>query len=783
MTLRERWVDAAGAVRRRLSKLTEPVVMFPLLGALLLGLLWIATAGLIRVDRANTSGAALAQTQEQLDTYESQVVRVLRELDQTLELIRFHYEQSNGNISLAELEARGLLPPPIIFTVSIFDGSGVLVDSTRPAEGQILGLDDFPEPHDDHALRIGLPTIDPETGAWTQRFGRPLLDRAGEAVGVVTVAVESAFFVSGYETSKLGDNGLLALLGTDGVFRARRTGDTVSAGDLLEQRPAAEEEGVAEEVRHRWDGITRYAAQRTLYEFPLQVVVGVAVDEALAPAARRARTYVLRAAAASVVLIGIVTMLGRLSWQLHRLRQREYLAQVEHTERVAHIAYHDGLTGLPNRSFFSKLLEQNAAEATRYARELAVLFIDLDRFKQINDTLGHEAGDDLLREVARRLRSCLRQSDVVARLGGDEFVVLLPNLAEHRYATTVAEKILAAIAQPFLLLGQEFRVTASIGISLYPKDGLDEQTLTKNADIAMYRAKEEGKNNFQFYSDEINKYSLERMALEASLRRALEGEEFRLHYQARCDASSGRVTGVEALLRWEHPDLSTVPPTQFLEVAEEIGLIVPLGRWVLRTACRQNMAWQAAGLPRLLVAVNLTLRQLFDEHLVRDVKEALASSGMDADLLEIEVREEHLLRDVPATLLVLQSLKEIGVRIVIDHFGAGYSSLARLERYPLDAIKIDRSCVRESTTSSGLTDAIVAVGKTLSVTVVAQGIETEEQEDFVRDHGCDEVQGFHVHRPMPADQLTELLLASGSRLGLSAGPFSRTGRLRKTGRR
>lgn len=225
-----------------------------------------------------------------------------------------------------------------------------------------------------------------------------------------------------------------------------------------------------------------------------------------------------------------------------------------------------------------------------------------------------------------------------------------------------------------------------------------------------------------------------------------------------------------------------MPPTKFLEVAEEIGLIVPLGRWVLRTACRQNVAWQAAGLPRLHVAVNLTLRQLLDEHLARDVKEALASAGMDPGLLEIEVREEHLLRDVSATLLVLQSLKELGVRIVIDHFGAGYSSLTRLERYPLDAIKIDRSCVRETATSSGFTDAIVAVGKTLSVTVVAQGVETEEQESFVRDHGCDEVQGFHVHRPMPADQLTELLLASGSRLGNPAGPFSRTGRLRKTGR-
>src|SRR3984957_16332701 len=293
----------------------------------------------------------------------------------------------------------------------------------------------------------------------------------------------------------------------------------------------------------------------------------------------------------SLLVVTLTGLLGRMSWQLMQGRLREGETKLPHAERVEYLAYHDGLTGLPNRSLFSKCLSQSISEAQRHKRRLAVAFLDLDRFKQINDTLGHEAGDQLLQEVAVRLKVCVRDSDMVARLGGDEFVVLLPELAEEKYAGIVAQKILAATARPFKLMGQEFRVTASIGISTYPQDGLDEQTLTKNADIAMYQAKAEGKNNFQFYSDKLNANSLERLALESSLRHALERNEFRLHYQAKRDIASGRVTGMEALLRWEHPDLGTVAPMQFIPVAEETGLIVPIGKWVLKTVCLQSIAW------------------------------------------------------------------------------------------------------------------------------------------------------------------------------------------------
>ena len=303
-------------------------------------------------------------------------------------------------------------------------------------------------------------------------------------------------------------------------------------------------------------------------------------------------------------------------------------------------------------------------------------------------------------------------------------------------------------------------MTTSIGISVYPQDGLDEQTLTKNADIAMYQAKTEGKNNFQFYSEKLNANSLERLTLESGLRHALERSEFQLHYQAKRDIRTGRITGVEALLRWQHPDLGTIAPMQFIPVAEETGLIVPIGRWVLATACRQNMAWQELGLPRLIVAVNLTARQFADDRLLADLAEILAATGMDAPLLELEIAESLLMRDVERSLRTLGGLRDLGVRIAIDDFGIGYSSLSTLKRFPLDTIKIDRSFIRDMESiaeDKALTEAIIAMGRTLSMTVVAQGVETKEQADFLRLNACDEFQGFYLNRPAPAERIASLL--------------------------
>ena len=439
---------------------------------------------------------------------------------------------------------------------------------------------------------------------------------------------------------------------------------------------------------------------------------------------------------------------------------REITEQKIAEERIQYLATHDGLTGLPNRVMFSQLLDLGIPAAARYKRSFAVLFIDLDRFKFINDTLGHDAGDKLLQELTARFKQTLRASDVIARLGGDEFVVLLQEMTDASQASTVARKLLAAAMKPIALAGQECRVTASIGIALFPGDGEDEQSLMKNADIAMYFAKEEGKNNFQFFSKDIKSHSLARMALEANLRYALEREEFSVHYQAKVDLKSGKINGVEALLRWQNPALGSVSPVQFIPIAEETGMIVPIGKWVLETACAQNMAWQRQGLPPVCMAVNLSVRQFAHEHLLADIAAVLENTGMAPHLLELEITEGMVIHHPEQAIQLLTAIKKMGVRLAIDDFGTGYSSLGQLKNFPIDTLKVDRSFIRDIATNLGdkaITEAIIAMGKTLSLTVVAEGVETMEQETFLREHACDEMQGYYFSKPVPADAFAALL--------------------------
>jgi diguanylate cyclase (GGDEF)-like protein len=431
-------------------------------------------------------------------------------------------------------------------------------------------------------------------------------------------------------------------------------------------------------------------------------------------------------------------------------------------KRAEYLAYYDGLTTRPNRNMFSKLLNQAIRLARRDRKQLAVLFVDLDRFKNINDTLGHDAGDLLLQEVGKRLRGCLRESDTVARLGGDEFVVLLPALDDAADVEVVAHKILAATSKSFVALGQEVRVTASVGVSTYPKDGDDEQSLMKNADIAMYQAKEDGKNNFRFYSAEMNTNSFERLALESSLRRALEHGEFQLHYQPKIDARSGRIAGIEALLRWQHPELGMVAPMKFIPIAEETGLIVAIGKWVLETGCTQNVAWQRKGLPRLRMAVNLSRRQFSDEGLLRNLTSILEDTGMSPDLLELEITESTLMHDIDKAMCTLKAFRNMGIHVAIDNFGAGYLSLSNVRQFSVDTVKIDGSFIRDLSNhaeNAAIVEAIIAMGRTLSLTVVAEGVETKAQADFLRERACDEFQGFHFSKAVTADRFAELLEA------------------------
>src|SRR5665648_14644 len=429
-------------------------------------------------------------------------------------------------------------------------------------------------------------------------------------------------------------------------------------------------------------------------------------------------------------------------------------------EQIKYLATHDGLTGLPNRLMFTQLLNHSIKSARHHKRKLAVFYIDLDRFKIINDTKGHDAGDKLLQEIGMRYKLALRAADVVGRQGGDEFVILIEEFKESSDLEIVANKILSNTLKPIILLGEECRITASIGISIYPKDGEDGQSLMKNADTAMYYAKEEGKNNFQFYSKDIQSISTERLGIETNLRLALEQNEFSLHYQAKVNFKTGMITGVEALLRWQNSCLGSVTPMQFIPVAEETGMIVAIGEWVLKTACKQNVAWQKQGIPAIPMAVNLSLRELTDSNLVDVIKAALNDSGMEPGLLELEITESMMMINPAKMITLLDEIKKIGVRLAIDDFGTGYSSLSQIQNFQIDTLKIDRSFIRnipENDRDKAIAHAIIAMGETLGLTIVAEGVETVEQMNFLKEHSCNEMQGYFFSKPIEPDKFADLL--------------------------
>lgn len=750
-----------------LRRLNEPQFLFPLLAIVTAGALWLITMNLIRVERATAHQTARLSSQELLETYEAQVVRVLREIDHTLKSVQYvHQITRDASATLALLHERDLLPPDLVFIVSITDVNGRFEASTRESSHELPDRDFVTAAASLDVMTESRPVRFDDD--WWLRFARPLQGEDGSFEGLAVVEVEASFFVSGYETAKLGNNGVLAVVGRDGVIRVRRTGEDIVIGDTIEYAAISATTGFETEAMlstDAWDGVTRYTSARELYDLPLAVVVGLSVDEQLEPVRQRTVTYVFRTAAATLLLFFALAILGRMSWRLENMRRREREYRAAYAQQVEHLAYHDALTGLPNRSFLGKLLGDRIRQASRYNRKFAVLCLDLDGFKQINDTLGHDAGDDLLREVAARLEGALRKSDTVARMGGDEFTVLIPEIEAEEQAGTVANNIVSILAEPFVLLGEKFRVTASVGVSIFPDDGDDEQTLMKNADIAMYAAKDAGRNAFRFFSAAMSSASQERTNLETSLRNALANEEFELHYQTRLDLHSGRATGFEALLRWRHPEIGIIGPGKFLSLAEETGLIIPIGRWVLRTACRQSLEWRRRGFAPLSIAVNLSARQFFEPELVDDVHAILQECEMPAELLELEISESVLARDPRRSLPVLRRLKQLGLRITVDNFGTSYTTLSVLGELPFDTIKIDRLFMREDSGDSAareVINGILTMGRALSASVIAHGVETEEQLEFLRAQVCDQVQGFYFGKPFNAEEVIQFLQAKST---------------------
>ena len=428
--------------------------------------------------------------------------------------------------------------------------------------------------------------------------------------------------------------------------------------------------------------------------------------------------------------------------------------------RMSYLAQHDSLTNLPNRMLLNDRLTEAISLARRHGRKLALLFLDLDRFKHVNDSLGHAVGDRLLKIVAQRLVACVRSSDTVSRQGGDEFVILLTEVAHVQDAAVSADKILLALRAPYLIDQHELHLTASVGIVTHPDDGADAETLLRNADFAMYHAKDSGRDNYQFFKPDMNMRALERQFLENGLRHAVERDELTLHYQPKMDLVTGTIVGAEALVRWLHPQRGLVPPAQFIPIAEECGFIAPIGQWVLREACREAKVWQDAGLPRMRLAINVSAVELRAKDFVASVRAILEETGFPPQQLDLELTETFLMQDSKPTAAVLAALKDMGIGLALDDFGTGYSSLSYLKRFPIDTLKIDRSFVRDLATDpddAGIVRAVIGMGKSLHLRVVAEGVETREQLSFLKAQSCPEGQGYYFSQPMAGAEFTRLV--------------------------
>ena len=862
-TLRARWL------RRGL----DTHVSLPLFALMLLVAIWLVSFHEIDAEREHAQEAAADTLRELLGTYEAQVARSLDGIDQTLRVLKYAVERKGALGALPELSREGLLPPGVVFVVSIVDRNGMTVASNpRALPISVAGQAyfSFHQERDTGATYVSQVARDAANTEWHLHFTRRIDDAAGNFAGIVIVETDPAYFTSSYERSLLGDHGMLGLVGADGVVRALRIGDRMSFGQRMDLR--ADAAGTP-------DGLRRYSGMRALHGVPLNVLVGLDETELMAAFERQRREKLWESVIASVVLVFITALLWLWSWQGARSRARVRRAQetyaaasaasldaffvmremrddagqivdfifvdanrraeqmtgyskqqlcqktlcslmpqarengmFEHLvhvmsiggvheqewestipqlrarwlhqqvvpveggivaivrdiserklaeERMLHLAHHDMLTGLPNRSLITDRLELTIAQAQRNGGSVLMAFIDLDGFKLVNDGLGHNAGDELLKVMAERMAGCLRAGDTVGRFGGDEFVLLLTESGQVGDAAPVLERVREAVLQSISLGGQEVQVSCSIGVAVYPNDGGDAETLLMHADAAMYRAKDMGKNNCQFYTGEMNAHIEEKLALLEGLRGALDDGQFRLVYQPKVDLRDGRVFGVEALVRWDHPEQGVIGPDRFIPLAEESGMIVALGEWVLRTACQQNRAWQDAGLAPLCISVNVSPRQFEEQMLVPRVARALADSGLAAEWLELEVTEGVIMRDLQQAVAKMAELRAMGVSLSIDDFGTGYSSLSALKSFPISTLKIDKSFVRDLGRSEGdeaIASSIIGLAHRLKLRVIAEGVETEQQRSFLRENGCDEMQGYLFSRPLAPEQLVKLLL-------------------------
>lgn len=874
--------------KRRLLRWYGPLrdthVSLPGLTLLLLAIVWCTTFNFIADEHDRYETNARISVRELGQTYEAQIARSLANIDQTLKMLRYAFDVSGVRGAIPALKEQLLLPPGLIFMISIVDRTGAVVASNpMQAQANVSNTDYFRFHQQHNSNRPFVSAL--ETGstepllAFTRRFN----DSHDHFAGMVILKVSPAYFTSGYDHIRQGEHGMLALVGNDNMVRSMRIGDTISGGQHLPPGFGTAPPGAL--MQSPWDSIPRFISGGRLHGFPLRALVGLSEQEQMAPFTRLRRQYLWGVAAGSLILVFMTGLICFWSWQLSKSRrlslrdQATYAAASEANldaffvmrsvrsaqgtiidfridaansraekmtglckrdligqklctimpdyrhngvfadmvkvalsggvheaewkntsaliryqwlhrqvvaveggivaivrdiserkqteQRIFHLAHHDALTGLANRTMINNVLESAIGIAQHRHTCLAVVFIDLDKFKLINDGLGHDAGDELLRVVSQRMQHCLSPFDTIGRFGGDEFVVIL----EQPHGRTLAAiptltAIQLAVTEQVLIGAQPLRISCSMGVSLYPHDGTDAMTLLKNADAAMYRAKERGSDNFQFYTREMNAQVQSKLRMLEALRDAVESlkdpscknSPFELLYQPKVDLRTGTMFGVEALLRWNWPGHGTVAPVKFIPLAEESGLIIALGDWALQTACYQNQAWCDAGLAPLTMSVNVSPRQFEESRLVERVALALQTSGLLPSLLELEVTESLVMRDPQQSIRKMGLIKAMGVLLSIDDFGTGYSNLSALKSFPISRLKIDKSFVTDladNPDDQAIASAVISLGHKLNLCVIAEGVETVQQLHYLRDNGCDEIQGFLFSRPVrPADIAT-----------------------------
>jgi diguanylate cyclase (GGDEF)-like protein/PAS domain S-box-containing protein len=876
----------AGRLRARVARVAGVETAVVAVSLALIAALWWAAVFQSDRERQQTVDAANRQNSNLAIAFEEHTVRTIRGVEEAVLLVAKEYERYGKAVDIGSLVEDGLMDGRLFTNIVVVDEHGDLVLSSQALIPLNIADREYFRAHRADPgtdLKIGKPLVSRSYGNAAIPMSRRINKPDGSFGGVVSALVDPGYFLHFYEKANVGRQGLIHLVGLDGIARARRSGNVATVGvDMAPStllKAAREAHSGSFVTAGRVEGVRRLQSFRRIGQYPLIVAVATSEAEVLAPTLRNRRNYFVAATALSFVvvffaalLLGAVRRRNRalaalsasetqfratfeqaaigiahttaedrflrvneklcsvlgytrqelLEMSMHdishpddrgkgaRNRQRLIAGEIDTisaerravckdgtvkwlnrtismvrdsdgepayfirvmediTERkrledaLQHTATHDKLTGLPNRSLIHDRLRQSVEQATRRDRVVGVMFIDLDRFKLVNDTLGHAMGDRLLQIVAQRLEACVRGEDTVGRLGGDEFAIVLTELANACDAEIVAQKVLDSLSGTLDLDGHEAYVTASIGIATYPLDGADADTLIRNADVAMYRAKAAGKNKFQLYSRALDGAAAARLEMENRLRYAVPRSELVLHFQPKADVRSGAIAGVEALLRWQMSSDTLVPPAKFIPLLEDTGLIVPVGEWVLRAACAQLRAWADAGIDDVPLAVNLSAVQLRHENITDVVRRALDDHGVPAHLLELEITESAAMEDPEAAAAALRALKALGVRIAIDDFGTGYSSLAYLKRFPIDSVKLDRAFtagVTQDAEDASIAQAVITLSHALGLTVVAEGVETADQAEFLGRHGCDEMQGYYVARPMPADACTCMLAQS-----------------------